>query len=302
MNDESLGIIVHAFEKGKCLRDDDVKGKSLETRRLVQIWDQLLIQGGILYRRFENHHSSMEYVLQVVVPRSMRKRILEKLHAGVSGGHLGESKMLGRLKERYYWPGHYADVKSWCKTCDLCTTRKTAAPKQKAPLQTFGVGSPMQLVAKEQPKNPKHTGKGYGDKLQLEEIDYDTMVQAPLDLDLPARDVFQEDIPPAEDMLDHGENLLPVMDNPVQQRDEDDLAITEENEDLLPVMDNPVQQGDEDDLAITEENEQEEDGNEVHTQDLPTGPVDTRLESIVNLPDSRMTFFVGGDSVMMYVC
>ena len=147
LNDESLGIIVHAFEKGKRLRDDDVKGKSLETRRLVQIWDQLLIQGGILYRRFENHHSSMEYVLQVVVPRSMRKGILEELHAGVSGGHLGESKMLGRLKERYYWPGHYADVKSWCKTCDLCTTRKTATPKQKAPLQTFAVGSPMQLVA-----------------------------------------------------------------------------------------------------------------------------------------------------------
>eukprot|EP00731_Ephydatia_muelleri_P000081 Em0001g81a len=260
----------------KCLSDDDVKGKYLETRRLVQIWDQLLIQGGILYRRFENHRSSMEYVLQVVVPRSMRKGILEELHAGVSGGHLGESKMLGRLKECYYWPGRYADVKSWCKTCDLCTTRKTAAPKQKAPLQTFGVGSPMQLVAKEvkeQPKNPKHTGKGYGDKLQLEEIDDDTMVQAPLDLDLPARDVLQEDIPPAQDMLDHDEDPLPVMDNPVQQRDEDDLAITEENEDPLPqqdeddlamteenedplpVMDNSVQQGDEDDLAITEENE-----------------------------------------------
>ena len=239
LNDESLGIIVHAFEKGKCLSDDDVKGKYLETRRLVQIWDQLLIQGGILYRRFENHRSSMEYVLQVVVPRSMRKGILEELHAGVSGGHLGESKMLGRLKECYYWPGRYADVKSWCKTCDLCTTRKTAAPKQKAPLQTFGVGSPMQLVAKEvkeQPKNPKHTGKGYGDKLQLEEIDDDTMVQAPLDLDLPARDVLQEDIPPAQDMLDHDEDPLPVMDNPVQQRDEDDLAITEENEDPLPVL------------------------------------------------------------------
>ena len=108
--------------------------------------------------------------------------------------------------------------------------------------------------------------------MKLEEIDDDTMVQAPLDLDLPARDVFQEDIPPAEDMLDHGENPLPVMDNPVQQRDEDNLAITEENEDLLPVMDNSVQQGDEDDLAITEENEQEEDGNEVHTQELPTVP------------------------------
>ena len=86
---------------------------------------------------------------------------------------------------------------------------------------------------KEQTKNPKlHTGKSYGDKLQLEEIDDDTVVQAPLDLDLPARDVLQDDIPPAQELLDHGE----------------------------------------DDLAITEENEQEEDRNEVHTQELPTVP------------------------------
>ena len=73
-------------------------------------------------------------------------------------------------------------------------------------------------------------------------------------------------------ITEENEDLLPVMDNSVRQGDEDDLAITEENEDLLPVMDNSVRQGDEDDLAITEENEQEEDGNEVHTQELPTGP------------------------------
>ena len=97
--------------------------------------------------------------------------------------------------------------------------------------------------------------------MQLEEIDDDTMVQAPLDLDLPARDVLQDDIPPAQELLDHGE---------------DDLSITEENEDPLPVMDKLVQQGDEDDLAITEENEQEEDSNEVHTQELYLA--DTHLE------------------------
>ena len=147
LNDESLGIIVHAFEKGKRLRNDDVKGKGLETRRLLQIWDQLLIQDGILYKRFENHECFKDYVLQVVIPKLMKKGILEELHVGVQGGHLGEGKMLGWLKERYYWPGHYADVKSWCKTCELCTTKKTAAPKQNTPLQIYAVGSPMQLVA-----------------------------------------------------------------------------------------------------------------------------------------------------------
>ena len=90
---------------------------------------------------------------------------------------------------------------------------------------------------KEQPKNPKHTGKSY-------EIDDDTTVQAPLDLDLPVRDEFDEDVPPTQELLDHGGDPLPVTDDPEQQEDKGDLAITQDNE-------------------------QEEDGSEVHTQELP---------------------------------
>lgn len=107
------------------------------------------------------------------------------------------------------------------------------------------------------------------------------MVLAPLDRDLPTRDVLEEDILPAQELLDHDADPLPLMDNPVQQGDED--------------------------VAITEENEQEEDRNEVHIQELPTLP--RRYPSREHRKPARfkdgcrcfMFHFCRVDSVMMYV-
>ena len=84
---------------------------------------------------------------QLVVPRALRYNILQELHSGAAGGHLGSEKVLSQLKKRYYWPGHWNDVKNWCATCPECATRKTAAPQRKAPLQTILAGFPMQTVA-----------------------------------------------------------------------------------------------------------------------------------------------------------
>ena len=69
------------------------------------------------------------------------------LHQGAVGGHIGEEKMKHRLKERFYWPGCTEAVGEWCRNCISCTTRKTVAPKRRAPLQTIKAGYPMQIVS-----------------------------------------------------------------------------------------------------------------------------------------------------------
>ena len=71
--------------------------------------------------------------------------LLDELHGGLTTGHLGEMKTLDRLKQRFYWPGHYQDVQNWCKS--TCATRKTAAPRNRAPLDPIQIGSPAQLVS-----------------------------------------------------------------------------------------------------------------------------------------------------------
>ena len=82
-----------------------------------------------------------------MVPTSLRSSILSELHDGVTGGHLGQDKTLLKLKERYYWPGHWNDVQDWCNTCAACIARKSAAPKPRAGLQSIQAGYPLQLVA-----------------------------------------------------------------------------------------------------------------------------------------------------------
>eukprot|EP00731_Ephydatia_muelleri_P003753 Em0001g3753a len=78
--------------------------------------------------------------------RPLADQVLKELHEGAVGGHLGESKMLGRLKERFYWPSCSEAVSDWCKSCIKCATRKTTVPKPRAGLQTIRAGYPMQIV------------------------------------------------------------------------------------------------------------------------------------------------------------
>ena len=54
---------------------------------------------------------------QLIVPPSLQQVILKELHEGTGRGHLGQDKTLNKLKERYYWPGHFNAVRDWCQTC-----------------------------------------------------------------------------------------------------------------------------------------------------------------------------------------
>ena len=107
---------------------------------------QLIVRNGMLYRQHEDEHGSGSH-LQLVVPRQTREEILQDIHGGVVGGHLGEKKTLSRLKERFYWPGQSEEVKRWCQNCPSCARKKTVTPKNRAPLQTMKASYPMQRVA-----------------------------------------------------------------------------------------------------------------------------------------------------------
>ena len=146
LTDPIVGPVLRA--KGADNKPDPEERRSLplEMRRLFQQWDQLLLKDGVLWRIFEDEAGSSRH-LQLVVPRSLRDDVLQELHAGVSGAHLGEGKITERLRERFYWPGQWKDVQSWCRTCPTSATRKMPAPKGQAPLGTIRAGYPMQIVA-----------------------------------------------------------------------------------------------------------------------------------------------------------
>ena len=86
-------------------------------------------------------------LLQLLTPKKYRGEILQDLHEGILGGHLGQDKVLGKLRERFYWPRYHNDVRDWVLNCQECCKRKTPALRNRAPLQSIKVGYPMQLVA-----------------------------------------------------------------------------------------------------------------------------------------------------------
>jgi hypothetical protein len=142
-----VGPVLRAKESGQYPNTDILDKYTFKLRKLFQLWEQLVVQNGILVRCFESVTGTEPPAKQLVAPKCIHETILESLHAGPSGGHLGMNKTLGKLKARFYWPGHYRDTEYWCRTCSSCTTRKTPVPHNKGPLQSMVAGSPMQLVA-----------------------------------------------------------------------------------------------------------------------------------------------------------
>ena len=110
----------------------------------MQHWDALCIYDGILSKKCVDGSRRFR---QLVLPAKLQEDALRDLHQGAVGGHIGEEKMKHRLKERFYWPGCTEAVGEWCRNCISCTTRKTVAPKRRAPLQTIKAGYPMQIVS-----------------------------------------------------------------------------------------------------------------------------------------------------------
>ena len=85
-------------------------------------------------------------ILQFVVPRAARKEIIKQIHEGDTSEHFGVDKTVHKLKEQYYWPGHWNDVQLFCKTCTTCTTWKGSTPRPRAPLQSVQADYLIQLA------------------------------------------------------------------------------------------------------------------------------------------------------------
>ena len=101
--------------------------ESPATRCLYRLWDQLQLINGILYCCFPLNGQLWSFD-KLVVPKTLWNEILEDLHAGALGGHLGEVNTLSKLKEHFYWPGKCNDLCDWCHTCTTCASHKTPTP------------------------------------------------------------------------------------------------------------------------------------------------------------------------------
>ena len=145
-NDPHIGDILKAKRDGKDSKQISTRGCSPEFKRLLQLWNQFCVKRDLLYRVYESEDGKGHY-LQLVVPAMFQQEILQQLHSGPVGGHLGTDKTHSKVKQRYYWPGYWKDVQVYCLNCKDCATRKTPTHRRKAALQPVVTGYPLEIVA-----------------------------------------------------------------------------------------------------------------------------------------------------------
>ena len=85
------------------------------------------------------------------------------LHLSKTAGHLGKEKTMSKVRERYYWVGMSADVRSYLSQCVPCAQKKGTPQKQWAPLQQYRVGGPLERIAIDVlgPLTKTHRGNAY---------------------------------------------------------------------------------------------------------------------------------------------
>ena len=119
---------------------------SESTKAYWSQWESLLLEDGVLYRLWETPAGERS-IKQLVAPKEIRAELLRQLHSSPTAGHLGVNKTLGRVRERFYWVQCSKDVRSFCRNCDLCSSRRGPKSKPRAPLEKYNVGAPMERLA-----------------------------------------------------------------------------------------------------------------------------------------------------------
>ncbi len=119
----------------------------MEDQCLLKLWDQIVVENGVLYRQYISGNVSSSTILQLVVRQTDRKEIIRQIHGGDTGCHLRVAKTVHILKEWYYWPGHWNKAKLFCRTCTASDTWIGTTSQPRAPLQSVQAGYLMQLVA-----------------------------------------------------------------------------------------------------------------------------------------------------------
>lgn len=119
------------------------------TKAFWHQWEMLKLSNGILHRKWfpQGKHARAVPYEQLVAPGEIRYRILKSLHDSPTGGHLGITKTVNRVRQRFYWVGYKNDITRWCRECDICAQNKQGRRRPRAGLRQQPVGFPLEKIA-----------------------------------------------------------------------------------------------------------------------------------------------------------
>ena len=109
-------------------------------------WDRLEIRGGLLFRRYIATPPQPNR-WQLLVPKAKQREVFQHLHEHNTAGHMGGRRTLERAKLAFFWPRMRENIEAMCRACSRCAARKPAQRTNRAPLQQYLVGEPLERIA-----------------------------------------------------------------------------------------------------------------------------------------------------------
>lgn len=144
--DPDLKSIIEAKKNERRPSKQEIASKSPVEKAYWTQWNSLKLNSGCLYRTWESEDGKESKDL-IVVPRSRISEVLQELHNGPSGGHLGVNKTVEKVKQRFYWIGCHQSAKDWIQNCSQCMAAKGPRIRSRGKMQQYNSGAPFERIA-----------------------------------------------------------------------------------------------------------------------------------------------------------
>ena len=125
---------------------DVVSDQSPAVKSLFNEWERLVIEDGVLFRKWTSIGSAANRK-QVVLPQKYRREFIRLAHSGATGGHLGKTKTQEQVALRAYWPAWKEDVSLELKCCAECAQYHRGKAPHQTPLRPFNASEPFEIIS-----------------------------------------------------------------------------------------------------------------------------------------------------------
>jgi len=142
-----MAVDVHSATNWLQAQSEDAEIKNLQRKLHKKTGAPLIVLQHQLWCKQIPHPRDLKALQhRLVVPKSLRAKILEQYHDAPTAGHLGRNKTLTRLQAAFWWPTMTRDVRQYVRSCPQCQVHKDRPRKAIARKHTGGL-APMHRVA-----------------------------------------------------------------------------------------------------------------------------------------------------------
>lgn len=142
-----IGTIVRLrFEFDEQPPFDEVRGQSENTKFYWTLWSQLIVCNNVVYRVVFDRNGRPNG-RQLLTPIAIREELMECVHRGLTGSHVGLARTTHQVSRRAWWRGWRADVRRFYKRCSRCNRYFRGTLPRRGPLQPTRVGDIFERIS-----------------------------------------------------------------------------------------------------------------------------------------------------------